>query len=255
MTAPTSESEPTPFVIANAFSKNLFGGNPAAIIFLNADLPTETLLNLAKNFNQPIATFITPSPASGSDSEKKTEKSYSVRWFTITGETPICGHGTLAAAGAIFSLGLVPPEVTLLNFESRTGGTLTAKKVGDRVEITLAATQASPVEGEEVERLKGVVQKALGSPPVNVKFIGKGGKGFEHQLVVEIDEKDNLGGRVADTSVFVSYASPFLSSCEPVFRHTRIALRTYRAISTTNLRVSCPWQRFFLYIVSCPIKS
>lgn len=201
MTIAQIQSKTASFVIANAFSKNHFGGNPAAIIFLDSDLPTETLLNIAKNFNQPIATFIFPSDSQPTNA---TEHAYRVRWFTITDEIFLCGHGTLAAAGAIFSLGLVPSSVTLLTFIATNGGKLTAKKVGEWVEITLPASQAQPLDGDEAERLKGVVQRAFGLPPVNVKFVGRGGEGFGHQFIAEIDEKDDLGGRAVDTSVFVS---------------------------------------------------
>lgn len=213
MTSKDVTTRATPFIIANAFSKNVFGGNPAAIIFLNTELPDDTLLNIAKNFNQPIATFILPS---ATNEEQKgepttTEVSYHVRWFTTVGEIPLCGHGTLAAAGAIFSLGLVPSSVTQLNFNANRGGVLTAKRVGDWVEIVLPASQTQSISGEEGERLRGIVQRALGSPLATVKYVGRGGVGFEHQFVAEVDENDDLGGRIVDTSVFVSpYDIPML---------------------------------------------
>lgn len=220
------QSKPVPFVIANAFTKDPFGGNPAAIIFLESELPSDTLQSLAQNFNQPMATFLIPIDSS-SDSNP-TERTYNVRWFTVTTESAICGHGTLAAAGAIFSLGLVPASVTVLNFVARSGAKLIANKVGDWVEITLPASVVKPIEGDEAERLKGVVQKAFGSPPVNVKFVGSGGVGFEHQFFAEIDEGNDLGGRVVDTSAFVSFTfcGPEVSIRDGclVFEHYRYLL-------------------------------
>ncbi|KAK7685533.1 hypothetical protein QCA50_011400 [Cerrena zonata] len=200
MTIAQTQSKTASFVIANAFSKNHFGGNPAAIIFLDFDLPTETLLNIAKNFNQPIATFIFPSDSQPTNA---TEHAYRVRWFTITDEIFLCGHGTLAAAGAIFSSGF---GTILCHYSSPSSpqmeGKLIAKKVGEWVEITLLLRRHNPLDGDEARRLKGVVQRAFGLPPVNVKFVGRGGEGFGHQFIAEIDEKDDLGGRAVDTSVF-----------------------------------------------------
>ncbi|KAI0070480.1 Diaminopimelate epimerase-like protein [Panus rudis PR-1116 ss-1] len=187
-----------PLVFFNAFSSEPFGGNPAAIVFLEEELPDATLLGIAKNLNQPIATFVLPSDTQVVDHSAKT---YGVRWFTTVAEVPLCGHGTLAAAGAIFNLGMVPETVVALEFRTKSGVSLTAKRVEDRVEITLPAGIVDEVTGEEGERLKSIIRKALGDD-VNVRFVGKGGRRYEHFMLAEIDESNNLGGRTVNTDAF-----------------------------------------------------
>ena len=58
--APTPRSYP--FAIANAFTQEAFGGNPATIVFLN---PSDTLtqderFSFVKGINQPMVVFLTP---------------------------------------------------------------------------------------------------------------------------------------------------------------------------------------------------
>lgn len=46
------------FYIINAFTKEKFKGNPAAIVFLRKKKSDEWMKSLAKEINQPITTFI-----------------------------------------------------------------------------------------------------------------------------------------------------------------------------------------------------
>src|SRR5262249_43624814 len=55
---------------------------------------------------------------------------YSIRWFTPMVEAPLCGHATLAAAHAVWSLGVAE----LLTFESQSGR-LTAMPKGKSIEL------------------------------------------------------------------------------------------------------------------------
>lgn len=49
--------------------------------------------SLAKEFNAPVTVFVEP---------VKDDNSYPVRYFTVTGEIPACGHATLGAAFVLF---------------------------------------------------------------------------------------------------------------------------------------------------------
>ena len=50
--------EHTPYYIANAFTIDRFGGNPAAVLLVK-DMPDDvTMLKVAKNLNQPMAAFV-----------------------------------------------------------------------------------------------------------------------------------------------------------------------------------------------------
>ncbi|CAL1698967.1 unnamed protein product [Somion occarium] len=148
-----------PFVLANAFTSDPFGGNPAAIVFLDSDLSSETLLNISKNFNQPMTTFILPSDVQDTEN---LSRSYRVRWFTTVTEVVICGHGTLAAAGVIFALAKVPSSVQVLNFVAKNGAKLTSRKVDNRVEITLPSTLVQPLPSDEEARWNQLCEEQMG---------------------------------------------------------------------------------------------
>lgn len=103
-----------PFVLVNAFSSDLAGGNPAAVVFLPEAFDTPgphfskaNLQTIAKNLNQPITSFLAPLPANPLGGEIKAD--YAIRWFTTEHEAVLCGHGTLAATRAI----LTSPEMAV----------------------------------------------------------------------------------------------------------------------------------------------
>src|SRR5580698_3968608 len=77
------------FVILNAFTTNnsLASGNPAVTVFLQTELPTETLLTIAKNFNQPIASFVY---TVGDHEIDKRTATFAIRWFTVEIEIQLC---------------------------------------------------------------------------------------------------------------------------------------------------------------------
>lgn len=158
-----------PFNLIAAFSKDSFGGNPAAVAFLDKDLPADVLSKIAVNFNQPIACFV-----SGPQHPGQGETAvFSIRWFSNNGHAvPICGHGTMAAAKAIFERGLVSDKVGV-------------------IEIQLPSTLVEELAPPEQERISASVRRAFGKD-VAINFIGRGGKGFEVYVLVELAESEDL---------------------------------------------------------------
>jgi PhzF family phenazine biosynthesis protein len=76
----------------NAFTSDLFSGNPAIVCPLQRWLDTETMGRIAAESRRTCAFFV------GADGH------YELRWFTPRTEIGgICGHGTLAAAFVIFT--------------------------------------------------------------------------------------------------------------------------------------------------------
>lgn len=97
-----------PIYQIDAFAKNAFAGNPAAICPLNTWLPDDVLLSIAEENNLSETAFFI-----------KTHKGYHIRWFTPETEVDLCGHATLAAAFVIFyELGHQERKVS---FESKSG--------------------------------------------------------------------------------------------------------------------------------------
>lgn len=74
----------------DAFTSEVFGGNPAAVCPLDAWLPTETLQAIALENNLSETAFFVPNG-----------RGYQLRWFTPAMEVALCGHATLASAYVI----------------------------------------------------------------------------------------------------------------------------------------------------------
>lgn len=76
------------FHIINAFGKQLFGGNPAAV-FPNANgIDEKTMQSIARQLNLVETVFITQSDNAKAD--------YKFRYFTPTEELPVAGHPSIA---------------------------------------------------------------------------------------------------------------------------------------------------------------
>lgn len=75
----------------DAFTDQLFSGNPAAVCPLDQWLPDAQMQAIAAENNLAETAFFVP----GADG-------YDLRWFTPTLEIDLCGHATLAAAHVIF---------------------------------------------------------------------------------------------------------------------------------------------------------
>lgn len=75
----------------DAFTSQLFSGNPAAICPLESWLPVELMQKIALENNLSETAFYV----------KKSDH-FEIRWFTPKSEVALCGHATLAAAFVLF---------------------------------------------------------------------------------------------------------------------------------------------------------
>ncbi|KAK0465478.1 uncharacterized protein EV420DRAFT_961303 [Desarmillaria tabescens] len=180
-----------PFYLVSAFSNDAFGGNPAAVIFLDKpDITDDVLMKIADNLNQPAAAFLFPAPPSTDPRVFR----FRIRYIVGPGtEVPFCGHATIASAKVAFEKhDLVPSEVAVLEFETPASGVMRAIKAGDGFnEIQLPLATVEEVGADEGERLSKLVHSAFGRE-VEIKFIGKGGEGFRNSLLVEVDAREDL---------------------------------------------------------------
>jgi predicted PhzF superfamily epimerase YddE/YHI9 len=111
-----------PIYQVDAFSHQLFKGNPAAVCSLDEWLPDELMQNIAQENNLAETAFIVPS-----------SEGYEIRWFTPTMEVDLCGHATLASAHVgFYELGHMGDKI---EFHSHRSGPLTVTKRG--VELVL----------------------------------------------------------------------------------------------------------------------
>jgi len=74
----------------DAFTARRFGGNPAAVMPMEAFPADSTLRDLAAENNLPATAFLV---RQGAD--------YRLRWYVGGKESQLCGHGTLAAAAVV----------------------------------------------------------------------------------------------------------------------------------------------------------
>jgi len=79
-----------PLYQIDAFTDQLFAGNPAAVCPLTAWLPAETMQTIAAENNLAETAFFVP--------REGKEAEYEIRWFTPAVEVELCGHATLASA-------------------------------------------------------------------------------------------------------------------------------------------------------------
>lgn len=80
-----------PLYQADAFTKELFSGNPAAVVPLREWLPGNLMQKIARENNLSETAFVWTNGVE-----------YEIRWFTPLTEVTLCGHATLAAAHVFF---------------------------------------------------------------------------------------------------------------------------------------------------------
>lgn len=98
----------------DAFAKNPFEGNPAAVVPLLDWLPEEVMQSIAAENNLAETAFFV-----------RKDGRYEIRWFTPEYEVPLCGHATLASAYVIFDKS---SNVSETEFLSKSGPLYVQKK-------------------------------------------------------------------------------------------------------------------------------
>ncbi len=126
----------------DAFTDQLFGGNPAAVCPLEAWLPDERMQQIAAENNLAETAFYV-----------KEDDHYALRWFTPTVEVDLCGHATLAAAFVLFEVERYAADE--LAFETRSGR-LTVVRQGSRLVMDF------PADTLESADLSAAVRDGLG---------------------------------------------------------------------------------------------
>jgi PhzF family phenazine biosynthesis protein len=82
-----------PLFYVDAFTTEVFKGNPAAVCLLESWLPEEVLQSIATEHNLSETAFIV-----------KDNDQFQIKWFTPRNEVDLCGHATLGAAHVLFKI-------------------------------------------------------------------------------------------------------------------------------------------------------
>ncbi len=136
----------------DAFTKEIFKGNPAAVCILEEERSDAWLQSLAKENNLSETAYVL----------RKGDR-YSLRWFTPAKEVPLCGHATLASSFTLFSEGYHPQDTPIL-FDTLSGE-LKVSQDGDALKMDFPANYAETFSYDNLaraeEEFKGEIKEVL----------------------------------------------------------------------------------------------
>ena len=121
-----------PYYHVDAFTAELFAGNPAGVCILSAFLPDSTMQKIAAENRHSNTAFVVP----------RADGDFDLRWFTSKIEDDLCGHATLASA---YVLALRKHSVWPVRFHTRSG-MLTVCHDGDSFAMDFPARPGQPCE-------------------------------------------------------------------------------------------------------------
>jgi PhzF family phenazine biosynthesis protein len=135
-----------PLYQVDAFTGDLFGGNPAAVCPLGRWLPDGTMQAIAAENNLSETAFFV-----------RDGDGYALRWFTPTVEVDLCGHATLASGFVVMSF--LEPEREAVSFRTVKAGTLRVTRDENMLAMDFPARPAAPA------RAPAGLLEALGGAP------------------------------------------------------------------------------------------
>lgn len=130
----------------DAFTGEVFKGNPAAVCPLERWLPDELMLKIALENSVSETAFFIPA-----------DDGFEIRWFTPEIEMDLCGHATLASAHVIARHLHYPKEV--IKLRSKSGDLFV--KVGDKL-ITMDFPSRKPVTSQAPQMLLDAIKEKPG---------------------------------------------------------------------------------------------
>lgn len=121
-----------PYYHVDAFTGELFAGNPAGVCILPAFLADSIMRRIAAENRHSETAFVVP----------RADGDFDLRWFTPKVEDDLCGHATLASA---YVLALRKHDAWPVRFHTRSG-ILTVAKGQDSFEMNFPAMPPQPCE-------------------------------------------------------------------------------------------------------------
>lgn len=128
-----------PLFQIDAFTSEVFGGNPAAVCPLPVMLSGQFLQKVAAENNLSETAFLLGLP-------EEDEADFMLRWFTPSTEVDLCGHATLASAFVVF--GYLKPDLQEVKFSTRSG-VLTVVRDEDTMRMDFPAYMPRAIETPE----------------------------------------------------------------------------------------------------------
>lgn len=156
--------------IVDAFTDEVFKGNPAAVCLPDRPVTDETMQKIATENNLSETAFIA-----------KERDEYLLRWFTPKDEIDLCGHATLASAFIVLNILERDQDKVVFNTKS---GKLAVTQKGDLYEMDFPAYELENVEVTEE------MEEAVGGKPLEA-YMGR-------DLVLVMDEDFDIEGAKPD---------------------------------------------------------
>lgn len=144
-----------PIYQIDAFARQRFGGNPAAVVPLESWLPDEMMQAIAMENNLAETAYVV----------RREDSTYDLRWFTPELEIPLCGHATLAAAFVIFTYYEFTGNVICFHTQS---GKLFVEKVGNSLVLDFPARPLHRLSAPEENALSIQLTTILGKTPLEI---------------------------------------------------------------------------------------
>ena len=131
----------------DAFTNQLFTGNPTAVCVTDSPLSETMMHKLAVENNLSETAFC-----------YKEGPYYKIRWFTPTVEVDLCGHATLGTAFALFND--VEKTAAKITFKINSGDTIEVTKDGKYLTLVFSVREGKPIAYRED------IAQALGGKPL-----------------------------------------------------------------------------------------
>ena len=180
----------------DAFTNQLFEGNPAGICPLDSWLEDSVMQNIAAENNLSETAFFVPQ-----------NDAYQIRWFTPAVEVDLCGHATLATAHVLFNH--LDYDKRIIHFESKSGP-LTVRKDNEFITLNFPSTRL------DVSEASPLLVEALG---VNPAVVYESDDLFvllnSEEEVSNLNPDFNLLGKLASRGIIVTAAG---TDCDFVSR-------------------------------------
>jgi PhzF family phenazine biosynthesis protein len=122
-----------PTYYVDAFTSNIFSGNPAAVCLLDSWIDDNLLQSIAAENNLSETAFLVPN-----------NNGFDIRWFSPAVEVALCGHATLASAFVLFSHRNWSGEV--IRLQTLKSGGLTVARLNDLFEMDFPSRPAHKID-------------------------------------------------------------------------------------------------------------
>ena len=151
------------YFVVDAFTSEPFGGNPAGVVLLDDDFPSEKLmLQVAAELRYSETVFVLQ--------QDYTE--FTMRYFTPRAEVDLCGHATIAAFHVLLVRGKVLDYQPIVN-HTRAGDLLVNIDKTVMMQMAMPVTVDRPIDTDRLHRIMAG-QTPMEWPELPVEIVSTG---------------------------------------------------------------------------------